>query len=198
VSALRIIALGASTGGVEALQTVLAGFPASCPPTLVVQHMKPDFLPRFPLRLAERCKPRVVAAEDGAPLLPGHVYVAANPDAHLTVELRRQPVCRIISGAPVSGHRPSVDELFHSLAQFGPRVAAALLTGMGRDGAQGLQAIRKSGGFTIGQDAETSVVYGMPRVAHEIGAVQLQLPLPRISAALLHGRRQLSDGASVA
>jgi two-component system, chemotaxis family, protein-glutamate methylesterase/glutaminase len=194
---VRLIALGASTGGVEALQTVLAGFPASCPPTLVVQHMKADFLPRFPARLADRCKARVVAAEDGKPLLPGHIYVAADPEAHLTVELRRQPVCRIIPGAPVSGHRPSVDALFLSLAQFGPRVAAALLTGMGRDGASGLHAIRKGGGTTIGQDAATCVVYGMPRVAHEIGAVLFQLPLPRISAALLSGRSTLAQGASL-
>lgn len=194
---MRLIALGASTGGVEALQTVLAGFPANCPPTLVVQHMKPDFLSRFPGRLAVHCRARVIPAEDGKPLLSGHIYVAADPDSHLTVELRRQPVCRIIPGAPVSGHRPSVDELFSSLAQFGPRVAAALLTGMGRDGASGLHAIRKSGGTTIGQDAETSVVYGMPRVAHEIGAVRFQLPLPRISAALLLTRPALAERAAV-
>jgi two-component system chemotaxis response regulator CheB len=192
---VRFIALGASTGGVEALQRVLAGFPASCPPTLVVQHMKPDFLPRFPQRLAESCKARVVAAEDGQSLASGHVYVAANPDMHLSVELRRQPVCRLMAGAPVSGHRPSVDELFRSLAAFGPRVAAALLTGMGRDGASGLHAIRIAGGTTIGQDADTSVVYGMPRVAFEIGAVQQQLPLLRIAAALLGASQHMSGGA---
>jgi len=191
---LRIIALGASTGGVEALLTVLAGLPATCPPTLVVQHMKPDFLPRFPMRLAEACRARVIAAEDGDVLRSGHIYVAATPDAHLSVEMRRQPVCRCIPGPAVSGHRPSVDQLFHSLAHFGTRVSAALLTGMGRDGAAGLLAIRKAGGVTIAQNEATCVVYGMPRVAVEIGAADYELALPRIASALMIGRSRAATG----
>ncbi|MEO8529603.1 MAG: CheB methylesterase domain-containing protein [Deltaproteobacteria bacterium] len=193
---LRIIALGASTGGVEALQTVLAGLPAHCPPTLVVQHMKPDFLPRFPARLAEGCKARVVSAEDGMVLQSGHIYVAAHLDCHLTVELRRQPVCRILPGPPVSGHRPSVDQLFQSLAEIGSRVSAALLTGMGRDGAAGLLAIRKAGGMTIAQNEATCVVYGMPRVAVEMGAAIYELALPRIAALLLNSHSRPRTGTS--
>ena len=157
---------------------------------MVVQHMKPDFIGRLPERLQTSCTARVVAAEDGAQLRRGHVYVATDPERHLRVELGRAALCRLVAGDPVSGHRPSVDALFASLVAFGKGVSAALLTGMGRDGAAGLKAIRDAGGSTIAQDATTCVVYGMPKAAVEAGAAEVVLPVTHIAAALLAAKSE--------
>jgi two-component system chemotaxis response regulator CheB len=182
----RIVAIGSSTGGVEALITVLTRFPADCPPTLITQHMPPGFTRSFAERLNRMCQPTVGEAKDGAPLLPGHVYLAPGGEKHLEVVGTSQLRCRLSSGEAVNGHRPSVDVLFHSVAKVvGPRAVGAILTGMGRDGAQGLLAMREAGAMTVGQDESSCVVYGMPKVAFEIGAVQRQAPLERIASALL-------------
>lgn len=186
VFADRIIAIGASTGGVEAVLQLLSHFPANCPPTLITQHMPAGFTASFATRLDKLCAPHVSEAMDGAPLTTGQVWLAPGGVAHLEVSGRVGPRCRLVAGDPTSGHRPSVDRLFHSLARLCPhRTVGAILTGMGRDGASGLGAIRKGGGETVGQDEASCVVYGMPRAAFETGAVAHQLPLEKIGPALL-------------
>lgn len=183
----RAIVIGASTGGVEALYTVLAAMPADCPPIFVVQHMRPDFMSGFADGLDRACTAQVILARDREVARAGQIYIAPAGALHLTLTLTGQgPISmRLIEGPPVQGHRPSVDRLFHSAAVLARPPAAALLTGMGRDGAEGLLAIRMAGGPTFAQDAATSVVYGMPRVAAELGAANKILPLSRIAFALL-------------
>ncbi len=184
----ELILLGASTGGITALETVLSVFPADCPPTLVVQHIRPGFIESTIQRLELRCRPRIVPARENSPIAPGYVYVAADPDRHLTLCGRAVPRCRMVASPPCHGHRPSVDRLFESAVPYAPRTTAALLTGMGVDGAAGLAALRAAGAFTIAQDRATSVVWGMPRAAVEIGAAAAVLPIERIGEALLLGR----------
>ncbi|MEH3038769.1 MAG: chemotaxis response regulator protein-glutamate methylesterase [Sphingomonas paucimobilis] len=182
-----MIAIGASTGGVEALIELLSGFPANCPPTVIVQHMPATFTPSFAARLNRLCAPTVEEARAGAPLAVGKVYLAPGGERHMEIGGsgdRRH--CRLVEGDKVNGHRPSVDRLFHSVARLAGRDAtAAILTGMGCDGAEGMKAMRGCGSMTFGQDKATSVVYGMPAIAHQIGAVAEQLPLRRIAARLL-------------
>lgn len=183
----RIAAIGSSTGGVEALMTVLSAFPANCPPTVVTQHMPSSFTASFASRLDRSCAPTVVEASDGDILTPGRIHIAPGGARHMTVRrLGERLVIRLVEGDLISGHRPSVDALFHSVAESaGPRAVGAILTGMGRDGAEGLLAMRRAGAATVGQDEATSVVFGMPRVAADIGAVERQLPLSRVAPALL-------------
>lgn len=182
----KVIAIGSSTGGVEALMQVLAPFPENCPPTVITQHMPASFTASFAARLDRMCAPKVQEASDGAPLLPGLVYIAPGGAAHLEVVGGLQPRCKLREGAPVNGHRPSVDVLFDSVvATYGRRAVGVILTGMGRDGAAGLLAMRTAGAKTIGQDEVTSVVYGMPKSAFEAGAVERQLPLGEIGQAAL-------------
>ncbi len=180
-----LIAIGSSTGGIDALHVILSAFPADCPPTLVVQHISGPFSVSFAKGLAGSCRARVQLAEEAAPLLPGHIYIAGGNSHHLTVSSGSKPICRLQAGPPIAGHRPSIDALFRSCAAFGPAVRAALLTGMGRDGAEGLLEIRNQGGRTCAQNAETSLVFGMARVALGLGAVEALLPLERIAAALI-------------
>jgi len=182
-----MIAVGASTGGVEALIELLTGFPANCPPTVIVQHMPASFTASFAARLDRLCRPSVEEARAGAPLQVGKVYLAPGGDRHLEVAgSGGKRHCRLLQGPKVSGHQPSVDTLFHSVARCaGADAVGALLTGMGADGAEGMLAMRTTGSVTIGQDEATSVVYGMPAVAHRIGAVVQQLPLRRIAPRLL-------------
>jgi two-component system chemotaxis response regulator CheB len=180
-----IVVLGASTGGVSALETVLTSFPRKCPPTFVVQHIRAGFINGMIARLNARCAPKVVAARDGMAVVSGQVYVAADTETHLVLQGRESIRCRLRQGPPRNGHRPSVDALFESAAMYGSSVAAGLLTGMGADGAAGMGAIRSAGGFTIAQDETTCVVYGMPRVAVENGAAHIVLPLDRVAAGLL-------------
>jgi two-component system, chemotaxis family, protein-glutamate methylesterase/glutaminase len=181
----RIVAIGASTGGVDALFSVLSAFPANCPPTVVTQHMPATFTGSFAQRLDQNCAPRISEACDGAPLQPGHVYIAPGGVAHLEIGGSHNLTCRLTEGPLTSGHRPSVDVLFRSAARLGPQAVGVILTGMGRDGAEGLLEMRHGGASTIGQDKETSLVYGMPRAAAECGAVERQLPLAAIPAAIL-------------
>ncbi|MCR5877633.1 chemotaxis response regulator protein-glutamate methylesterase [Phenylobacterium sp. J367] len=180
----RVIAIGSSTGGVEALITILSRFPANCPPTVITQHMPGTFTRSFAERLDRLCAPTCAEAQDGAPLEPGHVYLAPGGDCHLEVTDSHR--CRIRAGERVNGHRPSVDVLFGSMAKvYGRKGVGVILTGMGRDGAQGLLAMRQAGARTLGQDESTSVVYGMPKAAFEIGAVERQAPLDKLAAEML-------------
>lgn len=180
----RLVAIGASTGGIEALSTVLSAYPVNCPPTVVVQHIKPDYLAGVVERLDRACPATVIAAEDGLKLRAGQVVFAPGLPSHLEVEPRSMK-CRIRQGPPVSGHCPSVDVLFNSVAAYKNNAVGVILTGMGRDGAAGLGQMRQAGARTIAQDAETSTVYGMPRVAFEQGAACDVLPLKKISKAIL-------------
>ncbi len=182
----RVIAIGSSTGGVEALLEVLTHFPANCPPTLITQHMPAGFTASFAARLDKLCAPRVAEAVEGQLLEAGRVWLAPGAVSHLELCGRAAWRCRLVKDEPTSGHRPSVDRLFHSVARCaGAKAVGVILTGMGRDGASGLSAMRANGAATIGQDEATSIVYGMPRVAHEIGAVQRQLPLEKIGEEIL-------------
>ncbi|MDH6235249.1 two-component system chemotaxis response regulator CheB [Mesorhizobium soli] len=194
----RVVAIGSSTGGVEALLSIVGQFPANCPPTVITQHMPPLFTKSFAERLNRLCRPTVSEAVDGAPLLPGHVYLAPGGASHLEVAGGAGALrCRLRAGEPVNGHRPSVDVLFASVAKsLGSHAVGVILTGMGRDGAAGLLALRQAGAATLGQDEATSLVYGMPRAAFEAGAVERQLPLDKIPAHLLGLTRAPSPARS--
>jgi two-component system chemotaxis response regulator CheB len=183
----RVLAIGSSTGGVEALTCVLSSFPANCPPTLITQHMPAGFTRSFAERLNRTCAPTVREAEDGAPVLPGHVYIApGSPTHHLELAGGVRPRCRLTPGQPVNGHCPSVDVLFRSVVKtVGGASVGLILTGMGRDGAAGLLAMRQAGAATIGQDAQSSLIYGMPKAAFEAGAVEKQVPLRHIGSEIL-------------
>ncbi len=178
----RIIAIGASTGGVAAVQRVLAGLAGLPLPILVTQHMPVGYTRRFAERLAQTTAFQAKEAEDGDALAPGLVLVAPG-DRHLTFTRQGDSIlCRLDEGPPVSGHRPSVDVMFRSLAGVaGERAIAAVLTGMGRDGAEGLLALRKAGARTIVESEETAVVFGMPKAALETGGADQALALPAIA-----------------
>ena len=185
-----VLAIGSSTGGVEALLTIVAALPANCPPTVITQHMPGTFTKSFAERLNRSCPAEVAEAQDGDPLAQGKVYLAPGGEQHLEIEGAKARRCRVRPGPPVNGHHPSVDVLFRSVAKTcGASAVGVILTGMGRDGAQGLLAMREAGARTLGQDEATCVVYGMPRAAFELGAVERQLPLEKIAPAI----RQLTS-----
>lgn len=181
-----VIALGASTGGTEALQTVVQDLPEWTPGILIVQHMPAGFTKMYAERLNRVSKMEVKEAQDGDRLSTGKVLVAAG-DYHMQLAKdARGYYVKCFKGEKVSGHCPSVDVLFDSVANIaGDNAIACILTGMGSDGAKGLLNLRKKGAFTIGQDKESSVVYGMPMVAFNIGAVQKQAPLTDIPQIIL-------------
>ena len=181
----RLVAIGSSTGGVDALVEVLSHFPENCPPTLITQHMPAGFTRSFADRLNRICRPVVAEATEGAALEKGHIYLAPGGEYHLKLHGNGKMRCHVSPGAPVNNHRPSVDVLFNSVASSGHDALGVILTGMGRDGALGLKAMRDAGSPTIGQDESTCVVYGMPRAALEIGAVAEQLPLEKIGSEIL-------------
>lgn len=179
-----VIAIGSSTGGVEALFSVIASLPPDCPPVLIVQHMPAGFTRGFAARLNSVCAVNVVEAMDGTPIERGTVYIAPGGEQHLELS-PGQMRTRLFAADLVGGHRPSVDVLFHSVARLGASAVGVILTGMGADGAEGLLAMRRSGARTLGQNQETCVVYGMPRAAFEMGAVERQLGLSAMPEAIL-------------
>lgn len=186
-----VIAIGASTGGVEALHALLSDFPEDCPPTVIVQHINGCFAGAIAQSFDRAVRPRVMLAESDMPLERGTVLLAPGNDRHLQVAAAGALGMRCVlrEGQPVSGHRPSVDRMFASLASTigpsrGSRALAILLTGMGQDGAQGMVALASIGARTIAQDQESCVVFGMPRAAIELGAVREVLPLDRIGRAI--------------
>lgn len=182
----KIIFLGASTGGTEAIKEFLMGVPADCPPILIVQHMPEAFTGSFAKRLDMLCAPNVVEAQGGEKIEPGTVYIAPG---HSHMQIRRAAsgfVTELLATPPVNRHRPSVDVLFDSAATLiGRQALGVILTGMGKDGAQGMLRMRQAGARTFGQDEASCVVYGMPREAFLIGAVEEQYPLEEISRKVL-------------
>jgi len=182
----KIVVIGASTGGVEALKAVLMRLPSDCPPILITQHMPPRFTTAFAERLNRECPMTVSEATHREPIEPGHAYIA--PGSHHLELVRHgdQFMCSLNEGPPVSGHRPSVDVLFRSAAGLAARrTIGVILTGMGKDGAQGMLELRQAGAVTLGQDENSSLIYGMPRVAFEVGAVMRQFPLLRMADAIV-------------
>jgi two-component system chemotaxis response regulator CheB len=196
VSDGRVVAIGASTGGVEALLTVLSRFPKNCPPTVITQHMPATFTKSFADRLDRVCEPRVAEASHGAPLQQGQIYLAPGSVSHLEViAAKNELICTLVPTDLVNGHRPSVDVMFHSVARAaGAAAVGVILTGMGRDGAEGLRAMRAAGANTIGQNQATSLVYGMPKVAFERGGVERQLPLNKIGDQILNLTARKEEG----
>jgi two-component system chemotaxis response regulator CheB len=188
-----LVAIGSSTGGVEALLDVLSAFPANAPPTVITQHMPAAFTRSFAARLDRCTDAQVQEAYDGAPIEVGKVWLAPGGEAHLEVVRNGGLHCRLRKGEPINNHRPSVDALFESVAQAaGAAAVGVILTGMGRDGAAGLATMRAAGAHTIGQDEATCVVYGMPRTAFEAGGVERQAPLAAIGPAILNLARRVS------
>ncbi len=178
-----IVAIGASTGGTEAIYNVIKNFDYDIPGVVIVQHMPPKFTEMYADRLNEKCRVQVKEARNGDLVLPGQVLVAPGGDAHMKVVKKDGGYQVVIKpGEKVNGHCPSVDTLFESVATAaGKKAVGIILTGMGGDGAKGLKAMRDAGARTIGQDESTCVVYGMPKVAYDIGAVEFQEKLPDIA-----------------
>jgi two-component system, chemotaxis family, protein-glutamate methylesterase/glutaminase len=191
----KVIAIGASTGGTEALARVLPALPADTPGTVVVQHMPKAFTSAFAARLNGLCRMRVKEAENGDRILRGTVLVAPG-DYHM--EVVRQGAAyyvRLNQQPQVNGFRPSVDVLFHSCAsQLGRHATAAILTGMGRDGAAGMLAMRSVGSYTVAQDEESCVVFGMPKEAIALGAAVRIVPLERVAGELIAGVSGVRQG----
>lgn len=182
----RIIAIGASTGGVEALKAVLMGLPKVCPPIVITQHMPPRFTAAFAERLNRECPMAVSEVTHNETLEANHAYIAPGAFHFEVMRAGGQFRSQLSEAPPVSGHRPSVDVLFRSVAQSGGRGAVGvILTGMGKDGAEGLLAMRQAGASTLGQDEASSLIYGMPRVAFERGAVMRQASLSQMAEAIL-------------
>jgi two-component system, chemotaxis family, protein-glutamate methylesterase/glutaminase len=190
----RIIAIGASTGGTEAIKDVLMGLPADTPGIVIAQHIPKAFSTPFARRMDACCQLTVYEAEDGQQILPGHVYIAPGDRHLLLVRDGARYVCRLDDGQPVNRHKPSVDVLFRSVAQQAGRNAiGVILTGMGKDGALGLKEMRDAGCPTIAQDEATSVVWGMPHEAVVLGAAAHVLGLHEIPARL----RAIADSMDV-
>lgn len=178
----RLIAVGSSTGGVEALQVLFSSFTPNCPPTMVVQHVNARFVPAIANSLDNVTTAKVVVAEPDMPLQKGHIYIAPGDERHMGVGGRESLYVKLRPGEPVSGHMPSVDMLFHSVAEIvGPQAVGILLTGMGSDGAKGLLAMAQNGAHTIAQDEASCIVFGMPKAAISLGAASVVVPLNRIA-----------------
>lgn len=181
-----IIAIGASTGGTEAILEVLKDLPRDIPGIVIVQHMPPVFTAMYADRLNDSCNIEVREAKNGDRVLPGRALIA--PGSYQMQVLRGPDgyFVKCFEGEKVNGHAPSVDVMFNSVAkQAGKNAIGVILTGMGNDGAKGLLNMRENGAFTIGQDEKSCVVYGMPMVAYNIGAVQKQCPLGSISGVIM-------------
>lgn len=190
VTSEKLIIVGASTGGTEAIREFLVGLPADCPGILIVQHMPEQFTRSFAQRLDRSCALTVREAGDGQRILPGHAFVAPG-HSHLLLRRSGANYLTGLSAAdPVNRHRPSVDVLFHSAAQnAGANATGVILTGMGRDGAAGMAAMHAAGARTFAQDEASCVVYGMPREAVAAGGVDEVLPLAEIAPRVLQSLR---------
>src|SRR5688572_8197269 len=182
----RIIAIGASTGGTEAIREVLMGLPADCPAIVIAQHIPEAFSLPFTKRMDSLAKMSVVEPSDGQYIMAGHVYIAPG-GKHLLVERDGARYrCRLNNGPPVNRHCPSVDVLFRSVAQnVGPNAVGVILTGMGDDGARGLKEMLDAGARTMAQDEASSVVWGMPGAAVKLGGAQEILPLGKVAENIM-------------
>lgn len=185
LSTEKLIAIGASTGGTEAIREVLTRLPADCPAVLITQHMPPGFTRSFAQRLDSLCRITVSEAEDGERVLPGHAYVAPGGRHMRLARSGSNYVVAIDDGEPVNRHRPSVDVLFRSVAaNAGRNALGVMLTGMGKDGAVAMLEMKRAGSFTIAQDEASCIVFGMPKEAIALGAVDEVLPVTRIAERL--------------
>ncbi len=182
----KIIAIGASTGGTEAIKDVLMGMPPDAPAIVVTQHIPAMFSAPFAARMNRVCAMSVCEASDRLPILPGHVYIAPGSH-HLLIERSgARYLCRLSDAPPENRHRPSVDTMFRSIVEYvGTNAVGAILTGMGEDGARQLLEMRRIGAHTVAQDESTSVVWGMPGAAVRCGAAEQVLPLQNIAGQLL-------------
>lgn len=186
----RVVAVGTSTGGTQALESVLVALPRVCPGIVVVQHMPEKFTGAFAKRLNGLCQMEVREAQNGDRVLAGRVLIAPGGRHMLLKRNGAQYHVDVVDGPPVSRHRPSVDVLFRSVAKFaGKNALGIIMTGMGDDGARGLKEMHDTGARTIAQDEETCVVYGMPKEAVKLGAVDRILPLGAIPRAILEAAR---------
>lgn len=182
----KIVAIGASTGGVEAIRDILAKIPENCPPILIVQHMPAAFTGTFASRLDGMCKMTVKEAADGDMATPGQVLIAPGEKQMRLVKKDGKYAVTVAEGEKVSGHCPSVDVLFDSVSQVAKdESVGVILTGMGNDGAAGLLKMREAGAVTIGQDEESCTVYGMPQAAFKMGGVGQQVPLKNVAETIL-------------
>jgi two-component system chemotaxis response regulator CheB len=182
----KVIVIGASTGGTQAIESVLRNLPASSPGTLIVQHMPEQFTTTFAQRLNQICQMEVREAQDNDHTVPGLALVAPGNRHMLLLQSGARYLVRIKNGPSVNHQRPSVDVLFQSVARSaGSSAVGVLLTGMGADGAKGLLAMHEKGAYTLAQDEETSVVFGMPKEAIKLGAVDDVLPIQNIPKAIV-------------
>jgi two-component system chemotaxis response regulator CheB len=183
----KVICIGASTGGTEAIREVLTKMPADAPAIVISQHMPPGFTASFANRLDSLCHIRVAEAENGQRLLPGHAYIAPG-GFHLRIDRSGSNYVAVVEDTdPVNRHRPSVEVMFRSAAQMlGPNALGIMLTGMGADGAQAMREMKDAGSYNYVQDESTCVVFGMPRMAIQAGAAHEILPLTQIAPALLN------------
>jgi len=197
LSTEKLIIIGASTGGTEAIREVLQPLPPDCPAVLIAQHMPGGFTRSFAQRLDGLCRISVKEAEQGERVLPGHAYIAPG-GFHLSLgRSGTHYVAQINQESPVNRHRPSIDVLFDSVARHaGKNAIGMILTGMGKDGAEGLLRMRQAGAYTLAQDEATCVVFGMPREAITLGAVDEVAPLGEISRRVLAHLRTLGERAS--
>ena len=187
-----IIGLGASTGGTEATLAVMKRLPADIPPMVIVQHMPPGFTKMYAERLNRLCAMEVREAQSGDELHRGLALIAPADLQCRVVRIGARYTVNCTPGEKVSGHRPSVDAMFYSMAEtVSCKMVGIIMTGMGQDGAHGLLEMRKKGAYTIGQDKESSVVYGMPGVAQNIGAVMIQASCDNVSNVLLRHLKSL-------
>ena len=193
VSNETIIAIGASTGGTEAIIEVVKALPESTPGIVIVQHMPPNFTNLYAQRLNRICKMKVKEAQDMDRVVQGQIIVAAG-GYHLVLKKDAKGYyIRSMQGERVSGHCPSVDVMFDSVADVaGAKAIGVILTGMGADGARGITKLRRTGAYTIGQDRESCVVYGMPMEAYKMGGITKQLPLDQIGDEILYKLSQSS------
>ena len=191
----KVLGIGASTGGTQAIERLLRALPPNAPGTAIVQHMPPGFTASFAERLDKICPMAVREAKDGDILAPGLALVAPGGHHLLVWRSGARYHVKIKSGPPVNRHKPSVDVLFQSLAESaGPNAVGVILTGMGSDGAKGLTELRETGAYTIAQNEDTSVVFGMPKAAIDLGGVDEVLPLEEIPRRVLEA---LSERATV-
>ncbi len=181
-----LILIGASTGGTEAIREVLVRMPAEAPPILIAQHMPEGFTRSFAARLDALCRITVREAIHGEPVLPGHAYIAPGHSHLMVRRVGHGYATRLSRSGPVNRHRPSVDVLFRSAAECaGAATAGIILTGMGKDGAQGLLALKRAGAHTYAQDEGSCVVFGMPKEAVAVGAADKVLDIHAIAGAVL-------------
>lgn len=193
----RIVCIGISTGGTETLREVLEATPAHCPGIAIVQHMPEKFTAAFARRLNGICAMEIKEAEDGDELITGRVLIAPGNRHMLLQRAGTHYRVAIKDGPPVSRHRPSVDVLFRSAAQYaGNNALGIIMTGMGDDGARGLMEMRKAGARTLAQDEESSVVFGMPKEAIDLGAAERIVPLSRVSQEIMAWPQAISAASA--